>query len=229
MSNRLLPTGEIYHVYNRGVDKRTIFQDESDYQRFLALLYVCNGSKAVTLKVIPKSSWYTWDRGEALAQIGSFCLMPNHFHLIVRQSTERGVEKMMQKILTAYTMYFNLRNKRTGRLFENTYKAKYVESDEQLRHLLAYVHLNPISLVEPQWKMKGIENIERAVGTVKNSAKSSYALLTDNTANEKSNILSPGSFPEYFSTLKNESAEKLIEWAMMYARTNTIRKRHSKA
>src|SRR3989344_4524743 len=102
--------------------------------------------------------------------------MPNHFHIIARQAQEKGISKLMQKIMTAYTMYFNMKNSRSGRLFESAYKIKHVKSDEQLRYLRAYVHLNPVSTFpdEVEWKQKGIKNKEAAVEALKKSPVTSF-------------------------------------------------------
>jgi putative transposase len=108
MSNReKLAPGSFYHVYNRGTEKRKIFLVEKDYSRFLASLFLCNSKNPADLK-LQGSTLYELlsnNRGETLVDICAYCLMPNHFHLLLHEKTEGGISKFMQKLQTAYTMY----------------------------------------------------------------------------------------------------------------------------
>src|SRR3990167_6058915 len=115
--------GEFYHLYGRGVEKRTIFLDQSDYSRFIRLLYIANSEKPFEYKLVRGLPLEKVNRGGSLVSIGAYCLMPNHFHLLVREKTEGGISKFMSKLMTAYSMYFNKKNSRTGRLFQNTFQA----------------------------------------------------------------------------------------------------------
>ncbi|MCM8798739.1 MAG: transposase [Candidatus Omnitrophica bacterium] len=152
-----------YHVYNRGVDKRRIFEDENDYVRFVHSLFEFNDQ----YPALPFSQVYEKVRKrerELLVNIICFTLMPNHFHLILEQLKEGGITKFMRKLGTGYTMYFNEKYKRTGALFEGRFKVILVGSDEYLLHLSRYIHLNPVELIENHWKENGIQNF----GEVKN-------------------------------------------------------------
>ena len=117
MSRKIIfSLGENYHIYNRGNDKRVTFQNKTDYDRFIALLYLCNSVKNIRLSDYPKvklEKLLDIKRGETIVDIGAYCLMPNHFHLLIHEKTENGISKFMQKLLTAYTMYFNKKNERT--------------------------------------------------------------------------------------------------------------------
>ena len=93
---------EYYHLYNRGTEKRIIFKDANDYQHFLYLMYVCNTDKSIELRKIGKN----FDRGEIIVNIGAYCLMPNHFHVLVREKEEGGISKYMRKLLTSYSIVF---------------------------------------------------------------------------------------------------------------------------
>ncbi|MBN1169346.1 transposase [Candidatus Woesebacteria bacterium] len=142
-----------YHVYNRGVDKRIIFQDEQDYRVFLHLLkYYLSPSNQGLLHPSTDLPQYSIVRPRPLINLAekvdllAFCLMPNHFHLLVKQSTRDGMQKLMLKICTTYSMYFNKRNDRVGHLFQGTYKAVLVQDDTYLLHLSRYIHLNPSEL-----------------------------------------------------------------------------------
>ena len=159
-------TDEWYHCYNRGVDKRKVFAQRDDYERFMGLLYVCNGTKTETI-----SDQYRKDlqslltdgavvRGDPLVDIGAFSLMPSHVHLLLRQLQDGGIARFMQKVFTGYTMYFNVRNERTGSLFGGTYKAKHIDDDRYLKQVVPYVLLNPAELIDSRWK-KGKGNPEK--------------------------------------------------------------------
>ena len=157
--------GEYYHVYNRGAHKEPIFFDHADYYRFLALLYLINGSERVCLA--DRTHHDTYDRFFSMPRtglkvdIGAYCLMPNHFHLLVREKDPIGLSSFMHRISTAYTMYFNRRYSHSGALFQGTFKAKYIPDDAYLRQLFGYIHLNPVELYQADWKENGVNNSAR--------------------------------------------------------------------
>jgi putative transposase len=139
--------GEYYHVYNRGVDKRIIFNDEFDYQRFLLLLLLANDQEPIEVKqlvrtvTIPK---LLQQARQPLVSILAFSLMSNHYHLVLKEITDNGISKFMHKLGTGYSVYFNLRNDRSGALFQGTFKAKHAHDDRYLTYLFEYIHLNPV-------------------------------------------------------------------------------------
>ncbi len=154
---------EWYHCFNRGVDKRRVFECADDYDRFLALLYICNGTKNIRLSDRYKPTLQsvlaeTIDRGESLVEIGAYALMPNHPHSIFREIRPGGIAVFIQKVFTGYTMYFNAKYQRTGALFAGPYKAKHIDDDIYAKQVIAYVLLNPVELFEPRWK-EGIGNV----------------------------------------------------------------------
>ena len=138
--------GEYYHVFNRGVEKRDIFLDTEDLERFLESVQAFNSVETVGSLFEHRFNKMRAPNGEAmqerLVELISYCLNPNHFHLLLRQVAERGIQKFMQKLGTGYTNYFNERYKRTGALFQGRYKAVHVGSNEQLLHTSVYVNLN---------------------------------------------------------------------------------------
>ena len=170
MANRApIANDEWYHCYNRGVDKRTTFEDEDDYERFLLLLYICNDidSKVHIADLAPNTRLgklllrsNSSTRSSPLVDIAAYSLMPNHVHFVMRQCTDQGLSRFMQKIFTGYTMYFNQKHERTGSLFAGTYKSKHLDSDEYFKHAIQYVNLNPVELFEPDWKI-GRGNVTR--------------------------------------------------------------------
>lgn len=138
--------GEIYHTFTRGVEKRTIFLYDADRIRFLALLVHClpQGpiqSFSVAQKLKQKSEITKEDEG--LVDILSYCLMENHFHLLLKENVDHGISIYMQRLLTSYAMYFNKRLERSGALFVRPFKAALIDGDEQFLHVTRYIHLNP--------------------------------------------------------------------------------------
>jgi putative transposase len=193
---------EFYHIFNRGNDKRNIFLKFSDYERFIKLLFVCNSSKPVVFKTIQGGALDKIDRGEVLVDIGAYCLMPNHFHLLIHEQKEDGISLFMQKLSTAYSMYFNKRHNRTGKLFEGVFRAEYVDKDEYLEYLFAYIHLNPIKLIDPKWREDGIQDMDGAKKYLKEYKYSSYQDYVGEKRPE-SIILNKEAFPEYFESVKD--------------------------
>ncbi len=165
-----LAVGETYHIYNRGAHKQTIFVDELDYVRFLLLLYVANHSERIRLADLleeyPGPSWIQIfsdiEADKSLVDILAYSLMPNHFHLVLRQKTENGCTVFMKKVATAYAMYFNLKHKHSGVLFQGRFKSSHVGDEAYFRYIFSYVHLNMLDLIEPGWKDNGIKNVVAA-------------------------------------------------------------------
>lgn len=153
MSFKNLCDGEIYHVYNRGVDRRTIFTTESDYVRFLESLFVFNDESSPSNGPFQQRKRIMDGKTQhPLTELFSFTLLTNHFHLLLRQEEPDGISKLMHRIGTGYTNYFNLNENRTGRLFENSFKSRLITSDGDLQYLTRYIHLNPLSLIGTNWK-----------------------------------------------------------------------------
>jgi putative transposase len=146
----------VYHIFNRGVDKRTVFMDDRDYLRFLLQLYELNDEDAVvnlnyyynpkTRAVESRPLQKVIKLRKRLVDILVFTLMPNHYHLMLRQKAENGITRFMQKLGTGYTMYFNKKNKRTGSLFQGRFKAIHLTDNAHLIYLPHYIHTNPLSL-----------------------------------------------------------------------------------
>lgn len=164
MRNIEISIDEYYHVYNRGAHKRIIFHDTADYARFLFLIlyfqspfvfeqisrYVRRFVRhrvfdidANTISEIISSRY---------VELISFCLMPNHFHLTLREVEEGGIARYMQRVLNGYTKYYNTKYEASGHLFQGPYKAVHIENNDQLLYLSAYIHRNPREL--PSWKDK---------------------------------------------------------------------------
>jgi putative transposase len=150
-SRKIYTDGGIYHIYNRGVEKRTIFEDEQDFKVFLKYLkeYLSPVSKteAKTTFLVRNQSYVGIKRkpknynGEV--ELLVYCLIPNHFHLIIKVNKSSTLKKFMQSLSTRYSMYFNKKYQRVGSLFQDRYKAVLVKEEIYLLHLSRYIHLNP--------------------------------------------------------------------------------------
>jgi len=127
-----------YHIYARGSSKQKIFLEQADYKYFIKLFerYLSNKEqRSTTSEIYPNFK----DRVEVL----SYCLMTNHFHILLYQKSTDDMQKFMRSVMTSYSRYFNLKYKRTGALFESRYKASRIDSDSYLQHITRYIHLNP--------------------------------------------------------------------------------------
>lgn len=166
-----------YHIYNRGTEKRNVFLNDADYYRFIHYLYEFNNANFnhnLSRNIDGGLALLNSKSKNSLVEITAFCLMPNHFHLILRQLQENGIAQFMQKLGTGYTMYFNKKNKRSGSLFQGTFKAIQIENDEYLTHLSRYIHINPVELIEPGWKENGIQKWDKTNEFLENYRWSSY-------------------------------------------------------
>lgn len=203
---------EFYHLYNRGTEKRNVFLSRADFDRFLALLYLCNQPDVVHLQLQGRTLKEISGKrmGEPLVEIAAYCLMPNHFHLLARELQEGGVSKFMQKLMTGYTMYFNKKHERSGSLFQGKFKATHVNDDRYLRYLVSYIHLNPVKLIEPKWKETGIENRVAAEHYLEQYGPSSYRDYLGKTRPENI-ILSTDVLPTYFDS-GMEFKDLVTEW-----------------
>jgi putative transposase len=146
MRNIKFTNKEYYHVYNRGTDKRQIFLDKQDAWRFFKYLQILNSTEnigslySISFKKYKKIELRSL--APKLVNIVAYCLNQNHFHLLLEQVSENGIPSFMHRLSTGYTNYFNEKNKRTGSLFEGSYKAKHIVSNEYLMHLAFYINLN---------------------------------------------------------------------------------------
>ena len=149
-----LATGEIYHVFNRSVAKQPIFLTDGDYNRALEVInFYRFGSLPLRFshyKRLPTDQRkdFTEDltkTGRQIIVILSFCLMPNHFHFLLKPLEDKATSIFMRKFQDSYSKYFNTKQKRTGSLFQAMFKAVRIETDDQLIHVSRYIHLNPTS------------------------------------------------------------------------------------
>lgn len=217
--------GEYYHIYSRGVDKRKIFLNKRDYDRFVKLLYLANSDESfVFSEVFGKKGQKGLDevkKGKEIVSIGAWCLMPNHFHILIKENHEvgpcassknerSGISLFMQKLLTGYSMYFNTKCHRKGTLFEGKFRARHLDYDQDLKYQFTYTHLNPIGIIDSGWKEKYIEDKKKAKDFLDSYEYSSY-LDYSGVDRPEGKILNRSAFPEYFETVV-DFQEMVDEW-----------------
>lgn len=151
--------GGYYHIYNRGVEKRIIFQDEQDYGVFLGYLkeyLIRKDINELQIKLTDKDVGYK-EKDKILKVLNlnnfyeeitllSYCLMPNHFHFLVKQKSSTSIDSFIQSLMTRYVIYFNNKYRRVGPLFQGVYKGVLIETEPQFVYLSSYIHRNPLSL-----------------------------------------------------------------------------------
>lgn len=180
-----LANGEIYHIVIRAIENLKLFRDQKDYFRMIHDLFIFNNEapalssyrntinrSRTVLDSLPGDR----TQRKLLMEILAFCLMPNHLHLLVRQLRDGGISKFMRKIGAGYAGYYNQKYKRSGHLFQGKYRIVHIKDDKQLITVFVYIHTNPVALVVPGWKEKGIrgKELKRALKTIENYRWSSY-------------------------------------------------------
>ena len=215
-----LAEGEYYHLYNRGVDKRIVFTNKSEYERFTAYLYILNSTEeriradSFFSGLVIKKDLFSIPQKNPLVAIGAYCLMPNHFHILATPLTEGGISKFMHRLQTAYTMFFNEKYERSGSLFQGTYKAQHADSDRYLKYLFAYIHINPAKLFDPLWKEKGARDLKKIKRQIEEYPHSSIHEYLSSSFN----ITSPTHFPGYFE--KKSDFDSYISFWLAYKNEN---------
>ncbi|HEX9722020.1 MAG TPA: transposase [Candidatus Paceibacterota bacterium] len=181
---RQFEIGNIYHVVNRGVEKRRIFLKNQDYSRFIFGLEFFNSEESARLWELLAKAGTVPAFGERLdnarsktkqriVELLAFALMPNHYHLIMREIMPNGISSFMRK-MGGYSTYFNKQYERVGSLFQSRYKAVPIKNDEQLYTTFVYVHTNPVELKEPLWKDFQVRDEKRALAWLEEYRWSSY-------------------------------------------------------
>ncbi len=153
MRSIVLANNEIYHVFNRGIELRPTFTTKREYERALIAFNVYRFkspslrlSKALLLEKAEREKFFLklTKEGQKLVDVLSYCLMPNHFHFLLRQRLENGISEFLSNFSNSYTRYFNTKHHRNGALFQGIFKATIIESEEQFIHVSRYIHLNPV-------------------------------------------------------------------------------------
>ena len=188
---RAFVANQICHVYNRGVDKRIIFLEDGDYLRCIHDIFEFNDTKPAFnfgrshRRPSPVNNVIDFrnqsiDGGQPrlprkrVVDILAFCLMPNHFHFLLRSLVVGGITLLTRKLGAGYANYFNQKYERSGALFQGGYKAVAVTKEPHFLYLPYYIHLNPLDLFAPGWKEQGIVSVEKALDFLRSYRWSSY-------------------------------------------------------
>lgn len=194
--------GEHYHIWNRGVDKRIIFNERSDLDRFMLGLEQLNTPEVVGA-LVRKHRVFTrgggGGNGERLVEIVAYCLNPNHFHLILEQVADRGIEKFMHKLGMGYSKYFNTKYGRTGALFSGKFKAKHIDSNEYLLHLSAYINLNNL-----------VHGNGRPVSTLVKTSWDEYLGNVSSSLCKKENVLGQFKTSDSYKKFAKDSLKEIV-------------------
>jgi len=202
--------GEYYHIYNRGNSKRTIFHDKSDYLRFVFLLFISNDIEYFKISNLTDLDFKKIKKTEPLVSIGSYCLMPNHFHILITERVENGISKFMQKLSTAYSMYYNRKYNRTGSLFEGKFKSEHINNNRYMKYIFSYIHLNPLKLKNKDWKKDKNKDKNILLSYLDSYPYSSYLDFLK-TGRDQEVILDLDKFPKYFPN-KESLKKEVFEW-----------------
>ncbi len=221
---------EFYHTYNRGVEKRKIFLEDRDYFRGVHDLYEFNDAKAV---INLKRRFNDIDGNrisinervrEGLVDLITWCLMPNHYHLFSSPRDENSLSKFHQKFGVGFSNFFNTKYKRSGVLFQGKYKKVHITNDTQAIHLICYIHANPLDIWKPNWKEKGLTNLEikNALKFLENYRWSSHQDWWG--IRNFPSIIDNSSMTRFFKS-PEEYREFFVNWLKYYERNiNFIRK-----
>lgn len=155
LRNTPIAVDEVYHLYNRGNQKQTLFFSDRDYARMLFLMLYFQSPEVIrnTKRWVDKFM----DKGDfgvdvqdiidsRYVELINFCIMPNHFHMTVRNLSDNGISQYLHRLQTGYSSYFNTKYEKSGHVFQGAYKSNHVDTDEQLQYLSAYIHKNPVDI-----------------------------------------------------------------------------------
>lgn len=171
---------ELIHALNRGVDKRQIFMDDADRARFVLGLYIFNDQNSADIAALKKKgltmSFPENDTRERLVNVHAWCLMGNHYHLLLSAIAENGISLFLKKLNIGYAKYFNDRHMRTGTLYQGRTKQVLIERDAQFLYILNYIHLNPLDFLKGSdlWRVGKISSLEQSIKHLDGYRWSSY-------------------------------------------------------
>lgn len=198
---------EFYHLLNRGVDKRTVFEDDSDRLRFIHDMFVFNDKQAVNPNHRRRNERQFSTNRKPIVNIHAYALMPNHYHMLVSERIEGGMALFMRKLNMGYAKYFNERYQRSGVLWQGIFKKIQIKRDSHFLYIPYYIHLNPLDLTFAEWRAGKVRAVDKALQALSSYRWSSF--LDYNNIPNFPSILSPqplkevlGSTAEQRKTIK---------------------------
>ena len=194
---------EFYHLINRGVDKRKVFEEDGDYIRFIHDMYVFNDAQSAPNYVVKARAGER--KRDILLRIHAFSLMPNHYHILASPVQEGGLSLFMRKLNMGYAKYFNEKYERTGVLWQGTFRKISIVRDAHFRYIPYYIHLNPLDLTHPQWRSGSIRDCMGALASLGKYRWSSY--LDYNGIRNFPSLLYTSELRAMFGTKKDQKGE----------------------
>lgn len=203
--------GDITHVCNRGVNKMEIFLKTGDYARFLESLYKCNNQKGSLrtrkhgLDLIAQAPLQN-----KLVDILKWSLLPNHYHLLLHEQVDGGITEFIKRIGNSYTKYFNIKNNRSGYLFQNSARIIPLESDRHALYIGSYIELNPLDLYDKTWREGGTKD---PVGSLKFLMQYKWSSLQDYYSYDNlPALINKDLYYSLFETNNQEYQNEIKEW-----------------
>jgi putative transposase len=200
--------GTYYHAYNRGVEKRPIFIDDQDCHVFLRYIKLYLSSQQYILNLSEKelkTRRFVNLNMSSDVELHCFALMPNHFHLLIKNKTKNGIAKFMQRLITAYVMYFNKKYKRVGPLFQGVFKASTVDNDSYMMHLSRYVHNNSLKLSHEKINFQNYSSLQYYVGD-----RTAEWLKTEMIVSYFKDTFKPGNFKSSYASFVESNIDDSI-------------------
>ncbi|OGM97731.1 MAG: hypothetical protein A2817_02945 [Candidatus Yanofskybacteria bacterium RIFCSPHIGHO2_01_FULL_39_8b] len=198
----------IFHILNRGIEKKKVFYDKTDYSRFIAGLYKFNNKNSALR--FENKNFIDIPKQNKIVEILQWNIMPNHYHLLVQEKVDGGAVEFVKRIGNGYTKYFNIRNNRSGYLFQNAAKIIPVVHNKHFLYLPFYIESNPIKLIEPNWKENGIKNSKKAAEFLESYFWSSY--LDHISIHNFTEIINQNLFFQIFDTNPEQYKADFLEW-----------------
>ncbi len=201
--------GDFFHILNRGVEKRKIFMNQENYLRFLYDIQTLN-NKNLALPHRDRPKNLKIGGKIEIVDVILWCLIENHFHILVQEKIDKGVSLFSKKLTSGYTQCFNLENKRNGVLFQGKSKIIPVKDEPHFQYIPYYILANPIKIIEPNWKEQGIKNFKEVIDFLENYKYSSFSDLIGK--NNFPEITNKKLFYETYDTNEKKIKKDFIEW-----------------
>lgn len=205
--------GEYYHISQIGAEMQPIFLDNEDRRRFVRLLYACNTEERISVRSIGVTTVFEYERSKPLTDVGAYSIIDDQFHLLLREQREGGISAFMQKLMTAYTMYFNAKYNRRGRLFAGPYQARHIQTQSQLKVTITFIHIRP-ALEHTEHPARAPRQTEQYLDEYQYSSYHDY----QGRERDEASVINQEALPKRFA--RRISFERLLnEWRNQQGKT----------